>query len=62
MDFNKDLTIPCSVTIKASVVSDVDKIVKEEQAKQPQHKKNITRSSVMSILLAEAIENRKNDK
>lgn len=60
LDFSKDLTTHCSVTIRASVVTDVDAIVKAQKKSQPKISNKINRSSVMSILIAEALEARKN--
>ncbi|MCJ8292899.1 MAG: hypothetical protein MJK15_00700 [Colwellia sp.] len=60
IDFSKDLTTHCSVTIRTSVANDIDDMVSAQKEAQPKIANKITRSSVMSILLSEALEARAN--
>ena len=56
LDFSKPFTTHCSVTIRTQVVEIIDKIVARERELQPKIAKKITRSSVMSLLLANHLE------
>ncbi len=60
LDLSNDTTIQCSVTLKTFVVKGVDDLIKAEHLLQPEIKHKINRSSVISILVAEALEARKN--
>ena len=56
LDFSKDTTTHCSVTIKTSVVEKIDLLVVQQRKNQPKIAGKITRSSVMSLLLEQQME------
>ena len=55
-DLSKPFTTHCSTTIRTQVVEAIDKIVETEKKAQPEISNKITRSSVMSLLLANHLE------
>ena len=61
LDFSSDSITQVTATLKTSVVNDVDTLVQDQKALQPTIAAKINRSSVMSILIAEALEARSND-